>query len=415
MKLNNIFPKIYFNNNFLKKNEFSIIVLLYFYSYVLGPAIVNIYTVILAIYALIYIIRKKRTFNKLEFFFSLFISYIILKDFFLSDSINYDFIGILRFYLIFLLIYKFKDQDLNIFYFLIYSCLFISIDGIFQYFFNYNFFGYPKYEFNRLTGVFGNEPIIGSFLIKFFFPVLVYFFIIKVNKIFYGISFLILSLCIFLSGEKMAFIQLLIFSISILSYLFIFKRNFFIKIKTNYLKVFIIFLIASSFLLIYNQNYKNNRFYSLYVNILDFDYKNLSNNNHFNTSYTNYVYNFASALKTFNLSPYYGNGYRDYNVNCKDKLKGSYLSVGCSTHPHNITLEVLTDHGIIGVILFYNFIFYLIFKNFNSRDKNYGFYISFLILNFPLFTSQSIFSSYFGSIYFLILYINYYIYLKNLK
>ena len=213
----------------------------------------------------------------------------------------------------------------------------------------------------------------------------------------------------------MAFIQLLIFSISILSYLFIFKRNFFIKIKTNYLKVFIIFLIASSFLLIYNQNYKNNRFYSLYVNILDFDYKNLSNNNHFNTSYTNYVYNFASALKTFNLSPYYGNGYRDYNVNCKDKLKGSYLSVGCSTHPHNITLEVLTDHGIIGVILFYNFIFYLIFKNFNSRDKNYGFYISFLILNFPLFTSQSIFSSYFGSIYFLILYINYYIYLKNLK
>tara|TARA_B110000483_G_C18132653_1_gene518290 strand:+ start:261 stop:1529 length:1269 start_codon:yes stop_codon:yes gene_type:complete len=417
LKFKQDFLKNYFNSNFIRNNEFSIIIILYFYSYVLGPAIVNIFTVILAIYSLVYVCSKRRIFNKVEVFLSLFIFYIILKEIFFSSPINYNFLGILRFYLIFLLIYKFKDQEINIFHIIFYSCLFISVDGIFQYFFYYDFFGYPKYESNRLTGVFGNEPIIGSFLIKFIFPILFYYLTIKTKRSFYAISILIIAFCIFLSGEKMAFIQLVFLSISMIIYLLIFKKNSLLSIKGNNLKFFGIFILIISSFLFFNQNYKNNRFYSLYNNISAYDYADISNpsNIHFNNSFGNYVYNFASALTIFQENRFFGNGYRDYNLNCKTKLQDSYLSAGCSTHPHNIAIEILTDHGILGLLLFYNFIFYLIFKNFSIKGRNYGFYISFIVLNFPFFTSQSIFSSYFGSIYFLILYLNYYIYLKNRK
>ena len=97
LKFKQDFLKNYFNSNFIRNNEFSIIIILYFYSYVLGPAIVNIFTVILAIYSLVYVCSKRRIFNKVEVFLSLFIFYKILKEIFFSSPINYNFLGILRF------------------------------------------------------------------------------------------------------------------------------------------------------------------------------------------------------------------------------------------------------------------------------------------------------------------------------
>ena len=213
----------------------------------------------------------------------------------------------------------------------------------------------------------------------------------------------------------MALIQLVFTSISIVLYLILFKSHsfkFIRHINFKYL-VLLIFLLAT--FLFHNENYKTNRFYHLYDHLTNYDYSNLQNNINSKTSLNDYVYNFASAIELFKEKPIFGNGYRDYNLNCKEKLSNSYLSFGCSTHPHNITLEMLTDHGVVGISLFYFFIIFLIYKNFSLPIKYYGFLITLIILNFPIFTSQSIFSSYYGSSYFFIIYLNYFFYLKNSK
>jgi len=405
----------FFSINFLKENELSIILITYFYCYIAGPALVNIFTVLLAIYAITYIGIRKRTFNTIEIILSIFFLYITLKEIFFSSSFNYDLFGLIRFYLIFLLIPKFINQKLNIFNVLLFTCLFISIDGIYQYYFFYDFFGFQKFSVNRITGVFDDEPIIGSFLLRFYFPIVFYFMISKKNNSLYSISYLVIAYCIFISGEKMALIQLVFTSISIVLYLILFKSHsfkFIRHINFKYL-VLLIFLLAT--FLFHNENYKTNRFYHLYDHLTNYDYSNLQNNINSKTSLNDYVYNFASAIELFKEKPIFGNGYRDYNLNCKEKLSNSYLSFGCSTHPHNITLEMLTDHGVVGISLFYFFIIFLIYKNFSLPIKYYGFLITLIILNFPIFTSQSIFSSYYGSSYFFIIYLNYFFYLKNSK
>ena len=46
--------------------------------------------------------------------------------------------------------------------------LVVSLDALYQYFMEINFFGNEKYNFARLTGMFGKEPIIGRYINSFF-------------------------------------------------------------------------------------------------------------------------------------------------------------------------------------------------------------------------------------------------------
>ena len=82
-----------------------------------------------------------------------------------------------------------------------------------------------------------------------------------------------------------------------------------------------------------------------------------------NNSIKDYYLNFASGIELWKLNKLFGNGYRFYNNHCSDVLKNQQYFSGCSIHPHNIYIELLSDHGVIGLIIFLVFIFYL-FKNF---------------------------------------------------
>ena len=42
--------------------------------------------------------------------------------------------------------------------------LVICIDALYQYFFDFNLFGNPKFSNNRLTSLFGDEPIVGRYI-----------------------------------------------------------------------------------------------------------------------------------------------------------------------------------------------------------------------------------------------------------
>ena len=112
---------------------------------------------------------------------------------------------------------------------------------------------------------------------------------------------------------------------------------------------------------------------------------------------------FARAIVLSKDSIFFGHGINNYrnvcdnNINLSNNLlyKKNLFKYYCSTHPHNIYLEILVETGLVGFTLFIIFII-LFFKslNFSSKSIIYkGLIISNLVLFFPFVTTGSFFSS----------------------
>ena len=389
----------------IKSNYISYIIILYLICYVIGPAPINIFVTLLSLIS-IFIIFKNLLRFKLEkeiFFILLFVIYIFTKELF-SASFNFDILSTLRYLIIFISLHFIKTEKIKSNYFIFLFILIIVIDGYIQFFHGTNIFGYSKYANLRLTGFFNDEPILGSFLMKFVFPFLgILFFVNKKYKIFILILIIFTYLLIFLTGERMAFIQSTFGMFVILSYLFL-KRKVSLNIKSS---LFLIFIILSIVLIIFTNKNINDRYKSTVHNILNIN--DIIYDSNTNSSEKSYILNFYTGLKIFSNKPIFGNGFRYYNTNCSDEFEGEYLLQGCSTHPHNIYIEILSDHGLIGLIIFILFLYNLFTKNISKWNSSYfdGFAISSFVMSFPLFTSQSIFSSHYGSIFYLFIYLTY--------
>ena len=134
------------------------------------------------------------------------------------------------------------------------------------------------------------------------------------------------------------------------------------------------------------------------------------------SSVNEYFMNFNSGIYLWKENKYFGGGYRYYKNECSNKfIKG--MENYCSTHPHNIYIEILSDYGLIGLLIFIIFLFNLSYIFWKSTYSyiNLGIFIVFIITSVPFVTSQSIFSSYYGSIYFLSIFILKYLITYNKK
>lgn len=390
----------------------NLVLILYLLSYIAGPAIINIFITFLSIFSLFYLFKnrfllKRLFYNLSSLIFLIFFLFIVFKDFFLL-KFNPDIVSFTRFIIIFLstALFAMKSQEkININFNLLISLIIILFfDTIFQHFFGSNILGFEKYNSNRLTSFFDDEPIIGSFLMKISIPIIFLFFKKKFNllHILSFLIFLILSIyCVIISGERMPFLQLLLGILLI----------FFFKFSFSYKKIFLFLMLPliSVIIIFITPNIKD-RYTSTFENmaVIFVDIKN-TNRISFEksqNSINDYVLNFQSGLVLWKKNIIFGNGFRFYHNNCSKVLNSPYRE-GCSTHPHNIYIEILSDHGLIGLFLFLSFVM-IIIKDFykNCVDKNsFGFLITLFVISFPFVTSQSIFSSYYGSIYFLFFFI----------
>jgi hypothetical protein len=112
-----------------------------------------------------------------------------------------------------------------------------------------------------------------------------------------------------------------------------------------------------------------------------------------------YGAHYLTAYSIFLDNPIIGTGIKSFRVKCKDYDKINSISANsrCTTHPHNLHLEILSEFGLIGYLLFILIIlsflktFYLNIKNF---EIIYVFAFSLVIcIIFPFRPSGSFFST----------------------
>jgi len=317
----------------------------------------------------------------------------------------------IRFLTLTLFIYQnFNLKSYTLFFSIIFACiLLVGIDNNIQFFTGLDIFGYPAegYSYNvrifelkatdpyfigRLSGPFRDELISGAFLVKLGIVVLFYLAsnfqkFSNRNKFFFILLILFILQSILITGERTS-------SILFICLLFILLFNL-----ISFKKAFIVSIILTFFisLLIVNSNFLKNRSNDT-INILS-DYKN--------SSYGRLA---SSSFHLWKKNLLFGVGLKNYRVECDNLIDPfpDHKFQYCSSHPHNTFLELLSETGIFGIILYLLFIFFFFWEN-NIRiskklkANSYGLMAFILLSLVPILPSGSLFTTWNASFFWIIL------------
>ncbi len=371
------------------KNYFFILFSIIPISIVLGP-LVSLVNVLLIDLSFLILILTKKNFsflkNKAFIYLSILYLYLLFNSLIsLEPEIGLSRnLGFLRIIILFLAInYFFYEKNFLNKVLFIWSLFFliILIDVYLEFFTGKNIFGYGSLYGKRIVSFFKDEPIVGGFINSFYLILIGYFhekFYKNNDKMVVFLS-LIFFIAIFLTGERSntikAFLGIVLF--------YTFFKHY--KLRYKLILILIGTLIISSVIL-NSQFYKNRYIGSIKASI----YENQK-----------YFKLYRSGYEVFKNNLVFGVGNKNYRVetcnkeNQKNIKSENYV---CSTHPHQIYFEFLSEHGIFGTV-FILFIFYkLVFSKVrNFKKLNYIQFGSFIYIIFsflPLLPSGAFFSDY---------------------
>lgn len=384
----------------------SLLIFLLPITLIIGSAILNLVLVII-FFVFFYDLFKTRDFsifkNYWVYFFLIFWFYTVISSIFFSgldNSLKNSFSQIRFLTLIFFIYQNLNFKSYFIFVTIILICVvFVAIDSNTQFFTGLDIFGFPAegytyekriyqldkdntYHVGRLSGPFKDELIPGAYMAKFGIIVLSYFGSIytkfnNVKKFFFILLVLFLLESILISGERTSSIFYIILSIFLIINLIDLKKAFIISI----ILIFFISIIITS------SEYLKNRL-SDSINIFS-DYKN--------SSYGRLT---ISASQVWKENLIFGVGLKNYRVKCKGLIDPipDHKFQNCSSHPHNTLLELLSETGIVGLVLYLLLIISLFRKKIiNLTDKikiNLNILKAFIFLSLlPILPSGSLFTS----------------------
>jgi O-antigen ligase len=328
-----------------------------------GPFLADLSISLISILFLLYCLKEKdfSFFKNVYFYFFLFFwIYLILNSLLINYDLNSLKISFFYFrYAVFVIaivtFLTFDDRFLKYFFYCIFFCFSIlTIDGFYQYFVGENLLGWKKVDNFRITGLFGEEKILGSYLSRLwpiFFGLSIFFFR-KKNKLFFIfiLIFILSEILIFLSGDRTAFFFINLSAI------------FVILFSSNLLKLRLITL-GSSLLLILIISYFNPTAKQRVIN-QTFQQMNIVQNEKKKNDQI-YIFSkqhtelYVAGINIFLDNKVFGVGVKSFRNFCSDeKYKTRY---SCSTHPHNFYLQILVETGVIGfsflmIVLFYFFV-----------------------------------------------------------
>ena len=355
---------MYLSTNLIIKNLIYLIPIFLVFSIFLAELCI-FFIVIIFIF---YLIKKKDYkifFNKYFIFFFIFWCFLLINSSFsydpnlsLSKSLPYMRFGILFLAISYML--NFKDFKNNFFKYVLIFLIFICFDAIIQFTFGRNLLGFDGHV-SRISSFFGDELVLGGFLLKMYPLFLISIIYCKkkfsLNYFIITILILIYFFSIFVSGERTAFFNFIIFNLIL--FIILYQR------KYNKYLVFFLLIIPVIFICIKNVNYQ---VAARYISI-----KEIFNNQTpiiFSETHEDHYY---SAFKIFKSYPIFGSGLKTFRYVCK---KPEHNPTGCTTHPHNIFMQFLSELGIIGILFYFYAFFYLgsrLFKLFLMRFNNNNF------------------------------------------
>ncbi len=270
---------------------------------------------------------------------------------------------------------------------------------------NYNIFGEDINLPIRLSGPFKNELVPGFFLSTLgFFSIFFFFYLnhFKNNNLFFIFIFLNFSFVI-LSGERSSIIM----SFFTLICFFLIYDKF--KIKKYYF-IFAIIIILLSFIKFNPATNERFKDIILWAKDDNFIFKNKDTNQDLK-EYSKVIQNFFKtdwgkhyfvAIKIIKDEPFFGKGIRSFRVECK-----KYDEKSCTTHPHHFVLEIISETGVLFFILYIFLTFKVILYYWNLKEKknffNLGCLLIFLSYLFPFRPTGAIFSSWYGSFFWILL------------
>lgn len=409
-------------------NKIFILILISFpLIVIIGSAAINLATIITSIICLFFLIKKKETNsfkNKLliyliAFFFYIFVNTLVHDQ---SFTLILKSLGNYRYLILAASVYlalEISSQKLKKIFIYFNLCLVIllGLDIIYQYIFQKDILGlapgmcdnYGK-NCTRFSGFFGQELIAGAYLVQI--GLLVFFLLQKINnqknyleQAIEVIFILFLFVVILLTGERNAII---IFLLSIF-FFYIFQKKY-----INLILIFLFFFICV-FIISQRIDFVKKRF--LYpVDTWGDIYHGKKSTLEEKIIDSPWMLHYKAAVELFLERPIIGHGAKSFRILCKDTNinaktinKKSRYNV-CSTHPHNYLLELLSEHGLIGGMLFVGLIMGIVVKifkirNYHTRESAVAVGLGSLLLAimFPLKPSGSFFSTFNASLLFYIM------------
>ncbi len=391
-------------------------------SFIAGNLLLNL-NILLIIMLCLFFFRLKIFDEKLELIDKLFLilfTYILLNglinDYFKYEGTNVIFVKSLSYirFLILYFVFKYLVKNNLINYKLIFftfgaSALFVAIDLMIQYSFGKDIFGYGTVNLQRrLSGPFGDEYIAGSFIQRFYIFAIYFVLLFSgFKKIqFTNFSFITL-IAIFLLGALLAGnrVPLVIF-IFTLTLFFLFEK----KIK-HFLIIFLISLSLVSITLKLDFEYKSHYkgFIENSFQIKDYVLQRLKN---FNADTivdlpqnNTYAKEIETGILVWQQNKLFGGGIKSFYLNCikiENSSMDKYGGTNCNQHPHNYYLHIISELGLLGLLLIILIFSLMIVRslkvifgknNIGLKKTLIPFFIVFIAEIFPLKTTGSFFTS----------------------
>ena len=422
--------------------------------FIAGNFLVNITYTVLFFLAIYQIYKKKFFFitsnKKIYFFFLIFFLIIFFASIYNYVDIRTTLKGLFysRFILstisiVFIIALVRENQTFIGKNFYMYLMILFCLDIFLQYFTGFNILNYrpgmcdaPYYEnCQRFAGLFDDELIAGTF-VSIFSWLAVYFYLEdnkKPNVYLLNLLLLFFLITILITGDRAPALNFVI-SIFIFNLLYNnLKKNIIIllvistitvstivsipHIQIRYVQIITILAKLYTPKNIFEKNIEHletdNTDYES-PNILYPDKVIVKNDSLF--SYNFFLNNpwgahYVTAIEMIKEKPIFGSGYKSFRIECH---KYNYLLnherfSNCSTHPHNFYFEIITDFGLIGLLVFLSIIFYVVFdfiKLFKKDGKNLHLIISFSLLVgflFPLKPTGSILSTWTAGLFWILM------------
>lgn len=410
--------------NLIKINSFFLYILPI--SLVTGPFIPNLIIILICLIGLFLIIYSKewKYFDNLFFKFLLIFSVYLIISSIINEKISFKSIGhytYLRYGIFSIVIWHTLENNRNFFKnftkFVLLGVMLLFIDSIFQYLNGTNLLGIQKSSYNNISSFFGRDVKLGAYLARIYIFVFIFFYLFLdkklLNILYFHLINLLFASIILLTGERTSFF---IFIVNFSLANFITRESFFNKTITFLIVAFttIIILVNKKDVKIRFIDTTLMQFTQSNTNTLDYNFFSKGHENHYKIAY-----------KMFSDSKFFGQGPNSFRNLCyKEKFRVSANGEGCSTHPHNIYMQLLGETGLIGFLFLMLSFFYIYYQlissliKINKINKNFNnkiyFYVPIAVYLFPFIPTGNFFNSWVNIIIYLPLgFLLKEIYLKN--